>query len=118
MALNYQALGKRIRHLRKRRGISQQALAEIIDCAPTYISYIEGGRKSMSMTTFVAIANALHATADELLVDSLENSIRIKSYEFSSLLSDCSDYEKKIMFAVLSSTKEALRTNDRPRVDK
>ncbi len=75
MALNYYSLGKRIRFYRKQRGLSQMALAEAVDCAPTFISYIENGQKHMSLNTMVLIANALHVSADELLVDSLENNV-------------------------------------------
>ena len=43
MALNFVQIGKHIGEIRKRRGLSQQKLSEIIDKSPTYISYIEGG---------------------------------------------------------------------------
>ena len=37
-------LGKRLRELRKRRGINQEKLAELIDVDPTTISNIENGK--------------------------------------------------------------------------
>ena len=61
MALNFVQIGKHIGEIRKRRGLSQQKLSEIIDKSPTYVSYIESGLKCMSLDTFVSIANALHA---------------------------------------------------------
>ena len=58
MAINFVQIGKHIGEIRKRRGLSQQKLSEIIDKSPTYVSYIEGGLKCMSLDTFVSIANA------------------------------------------------------------
>ena len=62
MTLNFINLGSRVKNVRNRRGISQMSLAEKIDKSATYISYIECGYKSMSLETFVAIANALNVS--------------------------------------------------------
>ena len=111
MPVNKHALGKRIHTLRRRRGISQSRLSEIIDKTPSYISYIETGVKSMSIDTFVDIVNALNTTSDDLLRDSLENTVLITNSSFSNLLSDCSDYEQKVMLDIAIAVKQALRDN-------
>ena len=72
MVINYIAIGKKVRAIRKRRGLSQMVLAELIDRSPSYISCIETGSKSMSLETLVALANALNVSSDELLVDSMQ----------------------------------------------
>ena len=59
MSLDYKAIGKHIREARRRNHLSQAMLAEAVDKTPSYISYIESGLKSMSLDTFVLIANAL-----------------------------------------------------------
>lgn len=48
MAINFVQIGKHIGEIRKRRGLSQQKLSEIIDKSPTYLSYIEGGLKCIA----------------------------------------------------------------------
>lgn len=111
MKVNYEAIGKRIGMLRKKRGIPQSVLAEMIDLSPAFVSYIEGGRKVMSLETFLNIANALNASADELLADNLENTVKVSNHEFAMLLSDCTEYEKSVMFDVASATKLSLRSN-------
>ncbi|PKM62728.1 MAG: XRE family transcriptional regulator [Firmicutes bacterium HGW-Firmicutes-21] len=111
MALNYISIGEKIKAIRKRKGFSQLALSELIDRSPTYISYIEGGIKSMSLDTFILLVNALNTTADELLMDNLKNTIKVSNHEFAELLSDCSDYEKRIMFDVVTATKKSIREN-------
>lgn len=65
----------------------------------------------MSLDTFVAVANALQVSADELLQDSIENTIEVFNHEFSLLISDCSEYEKRVLLSIVTSAKEALRNN-------
>ena len=107
MAINFVQIGKHIGEIRKRRGLSQQKLSEIIDKSPTYVSYIEGGLKCMSLDTFVSIANALQVSADELLKDN----IKVANHEFASLIADCSEYEKRVLLSMLKTAKTAMREN-------
>lgn len=111
MALNFVQIGRRIGEIRKHRGLSQQKLSEMIKRSPTYVSYIEGGLKCMSLDTFVSIANALQVSADELLKDSIENTIKVSNHEFAEVIADCSEYEKRILLAIVKSAKEAMREN-------
>ena len=111
MALNYISIGNKIKVIRKKKGLSQSKLSEMIDRSPTYISYIESGIKSMSLDTFVLLANALNVTADELLVDSLENTIKVSNHEFTTLLADCNEYERRVLLDITATTKKALREN-------
>ena len=111
MALNLISKGEIIRKMRKKRDLSQEQLAEKVNITPTYVSLIENGYKCMSLELFVAIANALNISADELLVESLVNTVKVSNHEFSTLLDDCSEYEKRILRDVLLSTKESLRSN-------
>lgn len=113
MALNYLQIGARIRKIRKKKGYSQAELSEMIDCSPTYISYIENGIKCMSLDTFVSIANALNTTADEILMDNLENTIKVSNHEFVELLADSSEYERRLMLQTLSALKIQSEKTDR-----
>ena len=112
MALDFYQLGERVRFFRKRRGLSQMDLAEAIDCATAFISYIENGHKHMSLNTFVSIANTLRVSADELLIDSLEYNIVATNHEFADLISDCSSAEKKVLFDIMAAAKRSLRINN------
>lgn len=111
MAIDYISIGQRIKTIRKRRGISQAALAEKIDLSATYISYIEGGVKSLSLDTFVLIANALNVTADELLVDNLENTVKVFNHGFAEIIIDCTDYERRVLLECATAVKESMRSN-------
>lgn len=111
MAINFVQIGRHIGRIRKHRGLSQQRLAERINKSPTYVSYIESGLKCMSLDTFVSIANALQVSADELLKDSLENTVKVSNHEFASVIADCSEYEKRILLAIVKTAKESMREN-------
>lgn len=111
MTLNNVAIGKRIQTVRKKRGLSQFTLAGIVDRSPGYISYIETGFKSMSLETFVALANALQVSSDELLVDCLENTVKASNHSFASILADCSEYERRVLEDIVVASKASLRAN-------
>lgn len=111
MVINNAQIGQKIRIFRRKRGLSQFALAELVDKSPAFISYIERGAKSMSIETLVLIANALNVSSDELLVDSLENTVRASNHIFADLLSDCSEFERRVLKDILVTSKASLRSN-------
>ncbi len=62
------AVGKRIRHLRKARALTQRELAERAGLHPTYLAGIERGERNPGLENMTAIAVALGVTLDELFV--------------------------------------------------
>ena len=109
MSLDYKSIGKRIRQIRHRRRLSQAMLSELIDKTPSYVSYIESGLKSMSLETFVLIANALRVSPTQLLIEQLACTEVHASKEITLLLSDCSPYETLVLLDVLYALKTSLR---------
>ena len=70
---NSVALGKRVKHFRKRKGLSQAALSRICNTSQTRISELERGNISLlNIYKLSCIAQALDTNLDELLCDSLE----------------------------------------------
>lgn len=109
MKLNYERMGRIIKAIRKERGLSQAELAESTDLSVPYISHIETGRSKASLETVVNIANILNVTVDRLLSGNLEYSDY--SPELRELFSDCSSYEKSVIFDTANSVKRSLRIN-------
>ena len=107
--INNVVIGKRIRAIRTRKGLSQSKLSELIDTTPTYMSYVENGQKGLSLETFIRLANALNSTADEILIDCLENTVKASNHEFAPVIADCTEYEKRVLLDVITATKVALR---------
>lgn len=108
MTLNYIYLGKRIKEIRVKRHLSQAKLSEMIEMSPTYISYIEGGYKSMSLETLVRIANALKVSVDMLLGESILNPPQVDHAEFADVLEGCSPYEKRVIIDTARAVKKSL----------
>ncbi|MCR4755830.1 MAG: helix-turn-helix domain-containing protein [Lachnospiraceae bacterium] len=109
MELDYVAIGVRIRRLRKEKGYTQQTLAELSHQEPSNISHIERGATKLSLPTIVNIANALNVTVDELLCDSLHSATDSYLGIASSILSDCSHDELRIITDTMLALKENLR---------
>lgn len=109
MSLNYRAIGQRIMTIRKKNHLSQLTFSELIDKSPTYVSYIETGKKSMSLDTFVQIANALYVPADILLAEQLTSPAITASQEITMILADCSDFERLVITDTLKFLKETMR---------
>lgn len=109
MEIDYQAVGMRIRRLRKERGLTQQTLADLSHQEPSNISHIERGATKLSLPTIVAISNALGVTVDDLLCDSLLYAKTPFENDVITLLSDCTHSERIVLTETLRSLKENLR---------
>ncbi|MDP8233608.1 MAG: helix-turn-helix transcriptional regulator [Candidatus Saelkia tenebricola] len=61
-------LGKRIKELRKKRGITQEQLAELITTSYKYLQRIEGKNPpDIRLSTVVRLAKALKVKPEDLL---------------------------------------------------
>lgn len=65
--MDYIAIGRRIRALRKERRMTQERLAEQIERSVSFVGHIERGSRKMSIETLLAIADALEASIDTIL---------------------------------------------------
>lgn len=109
MAIDYRAIGVRIREKRTEKGWTQAELAERSGIEPSNISHIERAATKLSLPTLVSIANALEASLDELVYDSLSRSAGVSFEKIDGLLSDCTDAELRAMVEMIQTTKSILR---------
>ena len=82
-------LGQRIRNYRTNKGLSQEKLAELSGCHPTYIGQIERGEKNATIESIEKISAALNISLSKLfeMLGSQENetcNIPLQCYEFLS----------------------------------
>ena len=61
--------GRRLRQLRKAKGLSQEALAELAGLDRTYVSSCERGRRNVGLLNIVRLAEALEINPTQLLDD-------------------------------------------------
>ena len=73
--MDHSAVARRVCQARKARGLTQEDLADRAQVSPTHISVLERGVKLPNLDTFIAIANALQVSADELLQDVVDKSV-------------------------------------------
>lgn len=109
MTLDDYQIGERIRTIRKRRGMTQEQLAEAANLSVPYISHLERGFKRPSLETLVRLAGALHVTADCLLSGMQPEDRDAFLPDIQELLNDCSLRERRLLLEVASALKQALR---------
>lgn len=101
--MQVESLGKNIRALRRSKGMSQEKLAEAADLSPNYIGMIERGEKTLSLESFVNIANALGASADVLLSDLLVSGYTVKSSLLTEQIEKLSEDDRSLIYDVIET---------------
>lgn len=61
------AFGDRIRRLRKKRGVTQVELADLVGVGRSYLSQVEHGKRDPGLRLIKALADGLGTTASDLL---------------------------------------------------
>ena len=83
------SVGQRIRNYRTRQGLSQEKLAEMSGCHPTYIGQLERGEKNATLESIEKIAAALNVSLSKLFEklggqEDETRDIPLECYEFLS----------------------------------
>lgn len=109
MEIDYNALGARVRELRKEKGLKQSVLAEQVQIETSNISHIERGVSKVSLGTLVRIALALGVTVDDLLCYDFPYERTAYENDVTRELADCSPKELRLIAGVVKSVKVSLR---------
>ena len=104
MDLDYKQIGQRIARCRKKAGLTQAALSEMVDISPTYMSSIERAVSIPSTEVIMRLAIALDTTPDEFLVGTSQRSEAWK--DVASLLRPMSPRELEMARGLLTWLKE------------
>ena len=94
-------IGQRIRNYRTQKGLSQEKLAELAGCHPTYIGQVERGEKNATLESVEKIASAMDISLSELfdkLGKSGGNNIAAKCYD---LVASKNEAEQKQLYKML-----------------
>ena len=62
MHIDYNALGQRVKKVRKQKRFTQEKLAEDLEVSTVYISQVENGKTKLSLEMLVRIADLLEQT--------------------------------------------------------
>ena len=96
-------IGKRIQELRKKRGITQEELAEVIDISPHYLSALERGLYNIKLEILVKILNYLDCSADEVFCEVVNKSFAVSSSRLSERLEALPMEEQNKILAVVDT---------------
>lgn len=80
-------VGQRIRNYRTQLGLSQEKLAELAGCHPTYIGQLERGEKNATLESIDKVASSLNISLSKLFENIVgennnERNIPLECYEF------------------------------------
>lgn len=79
-------LGKRVRELRRKAGITQPDLACRVNISESYIALIEADKRNPGMDIISALANEFHVSVDYLVSGKTSEDDNLRVREWSSLI--------------------------------
>ena len=109
--IDYASIGFKVRQARKKKGITQEQLAEAVGVGVTHISHLETGAGTVSLKVFVAIVNYLGCSVDELLCKEVLTARPLVDNWLAELVADCNQTEVKIIADTVAALKQTLKRN-------
>ena len=105
--MDYEKIGMRVRLFRRRNGLSQEQLAELVDISVPHMSHIETGNTKLSLPVFVALAEALGVRTDELLHDPIPDHDTVLR-ELTGILDRCTPNQARCIADIAKAAKDAM----------
>jgi transcriptional regulator with XRE-family HTH domain len=99
--IDYEKLGLRIKALRTDRNLTQDNLAQAVDCNVSHISNIENNHTKISLNVLLAIANALDTTIDYLLSEQYEKTSLALDNAILKALQNCDNQKKEKILKII-----------------
>ena len=101
-------IGQRIRNYRTQLGLSQEKLAELAGCHPTYIGQLERGEKNATLKSIDKVASSLKVSLSRLFEnlggeDASERNLPLQCYEF--LLTKSPEEQEQIIKILIEMDK-------------
>ncbi len=100
---NKKLLGKRIKAIRKTRGLTQEKLSEMIDIEPSSLSGIESGRFYPSLHVLEKIANVLEVELIDFFKYSTINIPENIDEEIGKIINKQNKENKELIYKLLST---------------
>lgn len=111
MSQSIDMLGKAVRTARKNKHLSQEALAERIGVCKRTIIDIENNTGNPKFEILYALVRELDLPLHQVFYPDMSENPELKSMLMQEL-DNCSEYEMKILLAVIQSLRSALRMSD------
>lgn len=105
--LHYGKIGEQIRYYRRKRGLSQEQLAEKVWISSTHMSHIETGQTKLSLPVLVDLAAALEVTPNDLLRGQYSED-SAGQVDPNGVLEHCSAEQAAVLRQILQAAKDAM----------
>lgn len=100
--IDYQLIGKRLKSYRRKAGLTQEKLAEILSYSPGYISQIERGLTRPNLDTLAMICSVLDCDISVLLAQTNQTQDYMIP-DFQLLLEQLNPKERRSWHAMLNA---------------
>ena len=96
----YKEIGKRIAALRKKNGMTQEALANMLSVTTKHISHVENGTSTLSLKAFILFCTEFSCSLDYLIFGKSFSSFTLPD-GINELINIGSDKDKERLFRYL-----------------
>lgn len=101
--LDYAKLGLQIKKARQTKNLTQEMLAEMVNCNTSHISNIENNHTKVSLNVLLAIANVLDTSIDNLLSEQYKNTASALDTEIMRVVSSLDVESKKQVLRIINA---------------
>lgn len=110
------SLGDAVKQARKKLGLTQRQVADMIDVDERTIMNIETYRANTTMEVLYPLIRTLHIDARSIFHPEEVNESPFH-YQLRELIDSCSEEEAKILLSVCQTIMAALHEKEAPRLD-
>ena len=96
-------IGKSIQRCRKKKGLTQEQLAEKLSLSAHHLSAIERGVYGVKVDTLAKIIDCLDCTADDIFADTVKSGYKIKASRLSDEIVTLDPDEQSRIFDVVEA---------------
>ena len=96
----YKEIGKRISELRKKNGMTQEALANMLSVTTKHISHVENGTSTLSLKAFILFCTEFSCSLDYLIFGKSFSNFTLPD-GINELINIGSDKDKERLFRYL-----------------
>ena len=109
MTVDFKSIWNSVKANRIQQRMTQAELAEKTGMSDVYISRIETGARSPSLTSLIKIVYILDISLDSLVLDDSATRLPVGYREFWELLADCDMSERSKILKTASAYKKVVR---------
>ena len=100
MALDYNAIGERLKQARINKNLTQEKLSERLDVSVAFLSRIERGSSLISLKRLNQICSILEISEGEILNGVSKDSNSYLNKDFSNLLKNCPPEKMRLIYNI------------------